>query len=123
MSGKPDAPTSPPHPNPKQPTKRHLQIQPLTLLQRKSCAADFREGVIEAIDLKQLGRELEPQFQLSLRLRLLLQRILINIDAALVEEPVFHGFALLDEGFQQPRHFDGTRSPRIARRFLSHNKR
>jgi len=39
MSGKPDAPTSPTHPNPKQPTNPHLQIQPLTLLQKKSCAA------------------------------------------------------------------------------------
>jgi hypothetical protein len=39
MSGKPDAPTSPTLPNPKQPTKPHLQIQPLTLLQKKSCAA------------------------------------------------------------------------------------
>ena len=37
MSGKPDAPTSPTHPNPKQPTNPHLQIQPLTLLQKKSC--------------------------------------------------------------------------------------
>ena len=44
MSGKPDAPTSPTLPNPKQPTKPHLQIQPLTLLQKKSCAARLIEA-------------------------------------------------------------------------------
>ena len=37
MSWKPDAPPFPTHSNPKQPTNPHLQIQPLTLLQKKSC--------------------------------------------------------------------------------------
>jgi len=46
MSGKPDAPTSPTHPNPKQPTNPHLQIQPLTLLQKKSCAAPYHLRII-----------------------------------------------------------------------------
>jgi hypothetical protein len=45
MSGKPDAPTSPTLPNPKQPTKPHLQIQPLTLLQKKSCEAQNYPGL------------------------------------------------------------------------------
>jgi DNA invertase Pin-like site-specific DNA recombinase len=48
MSGKPDAPTSPTHPNPKQPTNPHLQIQPLTLLQKKSCAAEYERTMISA---------------------------------------------------------------------------
>jgi len=50
MSGKPDAPTSPTHPNLKQPTNPHLQIQPLTLLQKKSCAARGAGSLIEIGD-------------------------------------------------------------------------
>ena len=33
------------------------------------------------------------------------------------------GEILSDAVLEQLRHFDGTRSPRIARQFLSHNKR